>query len=407
MITILKMAFRDLGRNRRRSFFSALALGIGVALLMLMAAVIQGEMRGSMQTSIRLQSGHLQVRASSYDENRTSLAYQDLIANPDQLAAQIASLAPVQVATPRLFASGIVNFGNQSLGVRIIGIEPDSAANAPFREGLITGSFIQADDREGILIGQTLADKLGVKEGQQVNLVANTSNGEVDGQVFTVRGVYTTHTPGFDESAVFMPMAKAQALTQTENHASTIFILLKDQDQLGAVVSALKTNQYQVLTYLEMNKLLSDFEQMARGYMVLIYLIVLGITAAVIINTLIMAVFERTREIGILSAIGMKGTSIMAMFFAESTFLAFGGIAIGILLGGIMVALATKYGFFIGNFGISGIMLGERIYAYPNYSDFVNLTITAFIISLLAALYPALLAANMEPVEAMHGGKQA
>ena len=131
MIQLFKMAFRDLGRNRRRSFFSALALGIGLALLLLMASVVDGEMRGALETAIKLQSGHLQVRAKTYDENKTSLAWEDLVENPATVAAQIAALAPVKAATPRLFASGIVASGDESAGVRIIGIDPASAANAP------------------------------------------------------------------------------------------------------------------------------------------------------------------------------------------------------------------------------------------------------------------------------------
>ena len=135
--------------------------------------------------------------------------------------------------------------------------------------------------------------------------------------------------------------------------------------------------------------------------MIVLYLIVLAITATVIVNTLIMAVFERTREIGILSAIGMKGGRIMAMFFAESSLLAVGGIIMGLILGGLLVAYASyQSAFIIGNMGMTGIMIGERIYAYLTLNDAITLTITAFIITLLAALYPALLAARMEPVEA-------
>ena len=140
MLNIIKMAFRDLGRNRRRSFFSALALGLGLSLLLLMAGVIQWEIRDSTDKTVRLQSGHLQVRAKTYNEDKTSLAWSDLIENPDAVAAQIATLAPVAVATPRLYASGIVVSGDASLGVRIIGIEPASAANAPFRDGISAAS---------------------------------------------------------------------------------------------------------------------------------------------------------------------------------------------------------------------------------------------------------------------------
>ncbi len=405
MTQLFKMALRDLLRNRRRSFFSSLALGMGLALLLLMAAVVAGEIRGALNLSIKLSSGNLQVRSNTYDENKTSLAWKDLVENPDQVAAQISTLPQVKVATPRLYASGIVAKGNESAGVRIIGIDPPSMANAPFRDGLVAGSFLTADDREGILIGRPLADKLSLQENEQVNLLVNTSDGTIDQQVFTVRGVYSTGTPGYDQSTVFMPLAKAQAIANAENHASTIFVLLKQNEQTGAVVSALKSSQYEVKSYLDMNELLVQTESMASAYMILLYLIVLGITASVIVNTLIMSVFERTREIGILSAIGMKPWRVMAMFFIESSLLAVGGIVMGLVLGSLLVTYATNVGFYIGNMGITGFLIGERIYAYLTLKDTVSLTITAFIVTLLAALYPALLAARMEPVTALRGGK--
>jgi ABC-type lipoprotein release transport system permease subunit len=402
---LIRMAIRDLGRNRRRSFFSALALGMGLALLLLMAAVFEGEIRGSMDSTIKLESGHLQVRAASYDEDKTSLAWEDLIENPDSIAAQIASLSPVKVATPRLYASGIVAARDVTMGVRLIGIDPSSNANAPYLEGLTSGEFLTADDRSGILIGQPLADRLRLQPGDTINLLVNTSNGDVDEQPFTIRGIFSTKTPTYDKSTVFMPLSKAQAFTQTESHASTIFVLLSEREQTDAVVAALQTQQYKVLTFAEMNNLLVLADEYANAYIIVLYLIILGITATVIINTLIMAVFERTREIGILAAIGMRGGRIMAMFFAESSLLAIGGIIMGLILGGAMVFYATKYGIYIGDMGLTGIILGERIYAYLTLSDTINLTITAFVVTLLAALYPALLAARMEPVDALRGGK--
>lgn len=204
-----------------------------------------------------------------------------------------------------------------------------------------------------------------------------------------------------------MPLAKAQAITQAENHASTVFVLLRDREQTDAIVAALQTSSYQINTWVQMNELLVETEQLSNAYMWLLYLIVLAITATVIVNALIMAVFERTREIGILLAMGMRGSRIMAMFFAESSLLAVGGIAMGLVLGGLLVTYATKYGFYIGSYGMTGILIGERIYAYLTLSDTITLTITAFVITLVAALYPAMLAARMEPVEALHGGKGA
>ena len=404
MIQLFKMAFRDLGRNRRRSFFSSLALGMGLALLLLMAAFIRGEMNGAMDLTIRLQSGHLQIRAQSYDESKTSLKWQDLVENPETVAAQVAALPPVIAATPRLFASGIVSIRDESAGVRVFGIDPLSEANAPYRAGLMSGEFLTAGDREGLLIGQPLAEKLGLKAGDQVSLSVNTSNGDVAEQPFTIRGVYSTQTNGFDSVTVFLPLAKAQAIAQAENHASTIFVLLKDRAQTEAVAAALQSSNYKVLTWTKMNEIIIQTEELANSYMSIFYLIVLAITATVIVNTLIMSVFERTREIGILTAIGIKGRRIMAMFLAESTLLAVGGILVGLILGFLIVAYFTEYGFYIGNMGVT-MLFGNTIYAELTLEDAVRLTILTFVITLLAGLYPAMLAARMEPVEALRAGQ--
>ncbi len=405
MTQIIKMAYRDLLRNKRRSFFSSLALGIGLALLLLMAAVISGEVRYSMESAVKLQSGHMQVQAKTYNEAKSSLAFEDLIGNPDEVAAKISSLSQVSVATPRLIASGIIANKNETNGIRLFGIEPESAANEAFREEILSGNFIQSDDRSGVMIGEALARKMDLNAGDSVNLMVNTSNGDVDQQTFEIRGVFTTRTPAFDDYTVLIPLAKAQAITKTEGYASIIYVLLHDQEQVENVRNALKTDQMQIKTYLEMNDMILQMEEFSRSYMMIIYLIVLAITATVIVNTLIMSVFERTREIGILSAIGMKGSRIMSMFFVESGFLALGGILAGLILGGMMVYYASTTGFYFGDVGATDLLIGERIYAYLRVNDAVTLTILAFVVAILAALYPAIMAARLEPVEAMRGGK--
>ena len=402
-MNLFKLAYRNLGRNRTRSILSVLAVGVGMALLLLMVSVLEGEMRGALQNTIRLQSGHLQVRPASYDENKISLKWEDLIADPNQVVEKIKSLPQVTIATPRLIASAILTLSDESKGVQIIGIEPDSAANQPFREGMTAGEFLKADDREGILIGQVLADKLNLKVGDTVNLLVTTSNGDVNEQLFTVRGIFSTRTPGYDGSTVFMPLAKAQTITATENHASTIFVMLQDTEQAEPVAQALQSDSYKILTWRDQNQLIVQFEDFAGAFFIVLYLIVLGITATVVTNTLVMAVFERTREIGILAAIGMKGRGIMAQFLAEAALLATGGVIGGLIIGGVMVYFATVKGFYIGNFGITGVLFEERIYAHLTLGNTINLAVITYIITLIASLYPAMLAARMEPVEALHG----
>jgi ABC-type lipoprotein release transport system permease subunit len=401
MKQLFKMAFRDILRHKRRSIFSAVAMGLGLTLLLMFASFIEGEMRGSMATSIKLDTGHIQIQAQNYDKNKNSLVWENLIANPGQIADQISSTLPVIAATPRLFASGVVTQGNASSGVRVVGIDPGSPANEPYKNGLVAGEFLKPDDNSGILIGKPLAKQYKLNTGDSINLLVNTSNGDVDQQQFTIRGIYSTESSGLDRAVVFLTLAKAQAITQAGDHASIIFILLKDKNQTDAVVNAIHANGLKIVPWTVLNSFIFDFQQYANSFMSFFYLIILAITATVIINTLIMAVYERTREIGILSAIGMKSRSIMGVFFIESAILAIGGIVIGWILGGMVVAYLTHYGFYIGNFGLTGFTTGDTIHAYLTISAGVTLTTLTFIVALLAAIYPAWLAAKMEPVDAL------
>jgi len=405
MFQAFKMAFRDLGRNRRRSFFSALAVGIGLGLLILMASFIAGEMDNAINSAIRLKSGHIQLRAPSYDENKASLKWGDLVEDPERIAAQVGGMEQVKAATPRLYASGFLSTGDESTGVQIIGIDPASAANDPYREGIISGSYLTADDREGMLIGKPTAEKLNLEAGDTVSLSVNTANGNVDEQTFTVRGIYTTDTSSFDSSTIFMPIAKVQAITQTENHASTIFVLLKDTAATDGVVQALTGSSLEIKTWRELNPLVVDFETMSQSYISLFYLIILAITASVIINTLIMSVYERTREIGILSAIGMKGRRIMGLFLAESALLAVGGVMLGLLIGIPASIYFNQFGFNIGNMGLTGFVVADTLYTVLKASDVISLSIITFVVTILAGLYPAVMASRMEPVEALRAEK--
>ena len=405
MMNYFKLAYRNLGRHGRRTILSGLALAMGTALLMFIAAFFQGEMRSAMESTLRLSSGHLQIRDADYDPDKLSVAWEYLVENPEQLSAQIEALDEVDVATPRLFASGIITAQNDSIGVQIMGIDPASRANDPFRN-LVTGEFLTADDRDGILIGYPLAQSLGLHTGDQLNLLVNTADGTVDEQLFTVRGIYTTGTTAYDKGIVFLPLAKAQAFSGAGNHASMIFILLNDREQAEFVAEAIPSQNFQVETWRELNALLVLVNDFSNAYLTVINLIILGVTVTVIINTLLMSVFERTREIGILSAIGMKGRQIVAMFLAEASLLALGGVSFGSLIGWALSAYFGKVGIYFGDLGLStDMLLEDRIYTYLTLDSAINLIITAFVFTLIASLYPARMASRMEPVEALHSAQ--
>ena len=404
MLKLWRIAVRDLGRNKRRSALTLIAVMMGLALVIALHAFEMGAIQGSIDDNIRVQTGHVQVRAGSYDEDKVSLKWEDLLEEPQGLAAQAQALADVRAAAPVLWASGILGTIEDSVGVRVYGIDPLAETAAPFREDL-AGEFLAPDDRSGLLISQRLANNLGLAVGDDVSLLINTSGEQPDEATFTIRGLYDTGLPAFDEATIFMPLAKAQAFTRAGDRASAVVALLHDREDADAVAETLRAPGLELLTWRDLNQLMVEGVQSAMGFLYMIYLIVLAIVAVVVANTLLMSVFERTREMGILAALGMKGRQIMAMFVLESATLGAIGVVLGVLLGSLGVYYLATEGLYLGdlsaNVASAEIAYGETMYARFQWADTAVLSAVCWIIMLLTSLYPAWFATRKEPIDAL------
>jgi ABC-type lipoprotein release transport system permease subunit len=404
MRQLLKISYRDLIRNRRRSLLTLVAIAVGVSLLVFMSGFIQGAIADSVENNIRLQTGHLKIRGESYDEDKVSLAWEDLLDNPEELAARVKALDGVEAASPVLWASGIVSTREESVGIRVFGIDPLSDVHARIRDGLAAGEYLEPDDRSGLLLGQRLAESLGVTVGDQISLLVNTADEAPDEAIFTIRGLYATGVPVYDDTTVFLPLSKAQAFTHTEGRASMILVLLKDRELADGLAAALRAPGYTVLTWSEMNQVILQAIQAGMGMLYIMYLVVLMVVAVVIANTLLMSVFERIREMGILSALGMKGREILFMFLVEAGILGGVGVILGVILGSLGVFYLSKVGLHIGEMATMTTVsaaYGSTIYARFAPAETGGVAIAAMIIILLASLYPARFAARLQPVDAL------
>jgi ABC-type lipoprotein release transport system permease subunit len=404
MRKLWKIAYRDLARNRRRSLLTLVAVAMGVAMLVTLTGLYAGAIGDSIENNIRLQTGHLQVRDDTYDKDKVSLAWEDLLDNSEELAAQVQSIEGVEAASPVLWATGIIGTREESVGVRVFGIDPLSDVHKTVRDGLVAGQFIQPDDRSGLLLGRRLAESMGVAVGDQVSLLINTSNQQADEATFTVRGLYHTGVPTYDDITVFLPLSKAQAFTRTEGRASAITALLDEREKGDAIAGALSAPGLTVLTWRDMNQVILQAVEMSMGITYLMYLIVLAVVAVVIANTLLMSVFERVREMGILAALGMKGRQIMVMFMLEAGTLGLIGVALGLLLGSLGVLYLATVGLPLGD--MATVATAEVAYGEVIHGDFAPgptfaVAAAAMAIILLASLYPAWFAARLEPIDAL------
>ncbi len=401
----LSIAYRDLVRNGRRSALTALAVALGLVVVFAFASLIDGMLETMVADNIRLSSGHLQIRNENYDASKESLKSQDLLEKGDEWAAQVESLAEVQSAAPVLWSGGLLSTAGESIGIQIVGIDPEDAFHTPIRDGIVAGEYLSADDRGQILVGRILADQMGITVGQRVSVAASDANGVGQEGIFTVAGLVDTGFPSIDQHRILMPMAQAQAFSGVGDRFSSLVLILDDQEDTALVTGNVQVPETQIVTWEELNSLILESVGTGMIFYYILYGIVFLAVAVIIANTLLMSVFARAREIGILASLGMRGRQILGLFLVEGILLAIFGIALGWVLGMGVVAYMTYVGFSIPAETatmVEGMAFGSTIKGRFALDQFIILSLLLMAIVSLVSLYPAWYASKMEPVEAIH-----
>ena len=249
-----------------------------------------------------------------------------------------------------------------------------------------------------------LSDSLNVGEGDTVSVAIINADGQPDESNFTIRGVFSTGVFLYDDSSLLMPLSKAQAFANTGGRASAVTMWLNDEEDAEAVAAAMQSPEVKTLTWRSLNEVLLTTFETGTSFYVYLYGIVILIVAVLIANTLLMAVFERFREIGILAALGMKGRQITLMFMIEALILGLFGVILGNILGAAGVAAMAANGIPTGDMGAAagGMALGATMNARFNPGGMISLSVWTLIITVIASLYPAWYASRQEPVDALH-----
>jgi ABC-type lipoprotein release transport system permease subunit len=348
------------------------------------------------------------VHAPGYREKGKRLPLLPL-ADPD--AAIRAALAQQEVvaASKRIETSGMVSSREGTLPVVITGIQPvQEAAVSLVAQNIVQGRYLAASDEDILLIGQALARNLEVSIGDRVTLVGRATHEQMRRRTMTIAGIYDMGIRDLEKRMVYVSLAEAQTLFDLRDQATEVAVYLESVGQEPFVVDALQAALpgYEVDAWDTLDPSTKQTMEMEDQVMSIFGLIILLIAGVGILNLMLMAVFERTREIGILAAMGLKRREIVVLFLLEGVLIGLLGALVGCVLGGLVNAYYGKVGLEWADtateYSELAALLGGRLYFSIGLDALLNRALTVAIIAALASLYPAWQASKREPAEALH-----
>ncbi len=407
MLLYLRLAWRNIWRHRRRTLIIVLAMGLGMALMIFYDGLMAGFNEAIYGNAIRVLGGNIQVHAAGYREKIDS---NPMIPLKDASAViETARSNPdVVSAAPRILTGGLVSNHEGAFPISIIGIDPPAEQpTSLISQHISAGRWLSADDRDSVLIGKGLATEMEAQVGDRITLVGTDIHKQSRQRTMTVIGIYDIGLTDNEKTTLYVSLAEAQQLYGLPGQVTEVDINLKRVGMETAVVAALapKLPGYEVESWDKNYPELATAVNNKSFAMDIFSVIILVIAAIGILNMLLMAVYERTREIGLLGAVGLKPREIAALFILEGTMIG----AVGVLVGaGLGLALN-------GSLGLVGIdfsaftnlttymaLISGKIYPTMAFNTLLARGLTVLIISALAALIPAVEASRREPAEALH-----
>jgi len=403
---LLALAWRNVLRNRRRSAITISSIAIGLAAMTFMWGFIDGMNRQMIDNTTRFFAGDIQIHLKGYHDDPTlDRAFQQ--AGP--VVRAVRDHPDVMAASARLEGKALASRDDKSRGVMVAGVAPDEEASVTVLFDAIAAGERLAASANGVLIGEALAEALGVRTGGEVVLVSQAYDGSVASGRYPVRGVFRTKIDELDNYLVIMPLAVARDFFAAPDAATSLALRLRERGDTERVRTSLASKlgeRYEVLGWpvlLPMVAVGVRFHEVVTYVVLFAFLVVVG---AAVANPVLMAVLERTREFGIMLAVGTSRARLLRLVLYEVALLGFAGLAIGNALGIGLTAYFSRSGIDLGAFE-AGLrtMPGLSDVIYPAANASSSLAISAIVLATagVAALYPAIGAARIEPVEAIRG----
>lgn len=406
----MKLGLRNLTRQKRRNMITVMVIAYAFFAYLLMDSVMNGMEEMSFENIRDLETGNIQIVHSDYWEEREDLPLENLVYLDQDVEESLKNINGLSGISPELRFIAYLNNGIDELPVLGLGIDPDRYQEV-FTTGeyLVDGSMFSLGENKGVL-GEKMAQLMNLKINDYITLLVRTKEDTFNTIDVEIAGIVNSTHPMVNSGMVFVPLDIAQRALNVENSVSLIAIKVNPGYE-ESVTETLNQNfkgkdlNLKAYSWRESAETVIALSTAKKSGIGVVLFVVLLIGIIGIINNVVLSALERTEEIGMMKALGMKEMEIVSVFMVEATGIGIIGGLIGCLLGAVGVGLLTKYGFdisYAGDMANYGIPILNKIYGIWNFSAFYFLFILGVIVALFSSIIPALWAARKDPVKAIY-----
>jgi ABC-type lipoprotein release transport system permease subunit len=406
MTLSLRMAWRNLWRHKRRTWLTATAMIFSNVLLVFMISLQFGSYDMMISNTLQAFSGHFQLQKDGYNDNpKLRLS----IGAIQPLAAELRRSMPQSRIAARAAGFALASSEQRSFGIQIIGVQPDFEPGVSTIPGLVTqGAFLSDPSAAEIVIGSVMARNLKVGIGDEITLLGSGRDGSFAAGILTVTGIFESGSQEMDRSFAEIPLGYFQEIFAMGGHGNSIAVAVDNLDQvapemLNASQAISDTDDLLLVDWNALHPGLKQAIQADLSSAWFMYGVLIILVAFSVLNTQLMSVLERTREFGVITALGVKPRKLASLVLLETTLMALIGLVIGVFLGWLVAAYFNSVGFsypgmeeVAARFNLPGKM-------YPSVTVFSMMLgpFVVFLFCLLASIYPALRLFHLQPVDAM------
>ena len=407
---IYEMAWRNLWRRKRRTYITAFSIGFGVLLSVTFTGTGDYSYTKMINTSASMGLGHVTVEPRGYNETP---ALDKRLFHSMDIREKILTIPGVNDAVVRITGQTMLASANKTIGGMFFGINPaqESEEYNLFLRSIIKGKPFSGKDGRGVLVGSKVAEKLHIGMGKKLVYTTTDVNGEIVSEVAIVEGVFETGVDEIDGSMIILPIDRVRATLNYEaDEATLVAVIIQDQRNAemmrDKIFSLVGTPDREVLSWHKTQAELAGIIAMDKSGNYIIQALIGLLIAAGILNTLLMSVMERTREFGVMMALGMSPGKLFRLVIMESLWFAFIGILFGIIMTipwyGYMHTTGIDFSGTIGsNSSASGVIMDPVVKIRLFKESAITILSTVFALTMLSGIYPARRAGKIPPVESL------